>query len=33
LLRDPAFTVLKSIGELLEFFWAHSKFTATHAPR
>jgi hypothetical protein len=32
-LRHPAFTMLKSIGELLEFFWAHSKLTATRTPR
>ncbi len=32
-LRHPAFTVFKSICELVEFFWAHSKLTATHAPR
>jgi hypothetical protein len=32
-LRDLPFPMLKSIGELFEFFGAHSKLAATHAPR
>jgi len=31
-LRDLSLTMLKSIGELLEFCCAHSKLAATHAP-
>ena len=31
-LRDLSLTMLKSVGELLEFSCAHSDFAATHAP-